>query len=155
VLIQAVSGCLLIPWLFRLHLFPYNGAAGLSYVQHKTKICMISKVTCFEAGLYKLVSMTVLQHYINLLLRTVPFYTVSEICRLNGVTLMMYFKIIDCLIRTSKFFFCARGRMNSWSLDINFYAVRFFAKHCTFPLLSFIRAVYCNKHPPFSCTIFI
>jgi hypothetical protein len=130
--IQTVCGCLSIPWLFRLQPFPYNGVAGLSYVQHKTKICMISNVTSFEACLYKFVSMTVYPHYFNLFLRNVPFYTVSEICLLHGVVLMMYFKIIDRLITTSKLFFCARGRMNSWSLDIKLCTARFVAKHSIF-----------------------
>ena len=73
---------------------------------------MISKVTSFEAGLSKLVKIMVYPHYVNLLVRNVSFYTVSELWRLHGVILVTYFKIIDRLIRTSKHFFCARGRMN-------------------------------------------
>ena len=139
--IQAVCGCLPIQWLFRLQSFPYNGVAGLSYVEHKTKICMISKVTCFEAGLCKLVLMMAYPHCVNLLLWTVRFYTVSEICRLLGVTLMTYFNIIYRLIRTSKLFFCARGRMNSCSWDIIFCTSRFVSKHSTFSL-AFIYTCY-------------
>jgi hypothetical protein len=56
-------------------------------------------------GLYKLVLMMFYLHYVNLLLRTVPFYTVSEICQIHGVILMMYFKIIGRLIRISKLYF--------------------------------------------------
>jgi len=132
--IQAVCACLPILWLFRLQPFPYNAVAVLSNVKHKTKMCMIPKVTSFEASLHKLVLMTVSPRYVNFLLRAVSFYTVSEICRLHGVILMMYFKIINSLISSSKLFFCARGRMNSCSLDINFCTAIFVAKHSNFSL---------------------